>query len=781
MSATSSTKGSSSSHPTSTSTSAQHSIASSRSSLVLELPAKTTEIDYVASDEMSALSPPRLLELGVAYVELGHHALASHDASEALHYFSLSLAHLLWYLLPSESRPTLHFPISIFSPTRSISDAIPSSVSSEKTPEPVRVLIQGLEGFRDSVYALIGDPELAPGVPNTAAGNDPPPDTHTGKASTSTHKTRTRSSLDHGDVIPRGTEAPLPKAIHTFARAVCNALLQANDSPPASGFDPQASETIEKVANQALKALDRLEPTASQQSSWDDMEADLTIDTKVAFPSSESPTEVPPAAGAPNLAPPPSSHSANGPGAIAASKSPHDTALSPQSAPPSEPLAPQRSRHQHHRSEVFPIFHLASPQSHSRSHPQTPRYATAPPSRARTNSMRSLSRAFAPKSISVSASITPSSTTDSSGPPSPTLSTTRSTRSMFSLFPTSHSLFTLSRSTSFRSMTPSHLSTSSSVMGDDAPMKSSPVSAQVTSADPFGEDDDARWIAESSRAALSAPVSPTHTKFQFPSAPKAPSPLHQEGGEDVPSRRIRMRGSRSIGSSYGAQELLHAVQAREQAEILALLPALEEMDAYGDGDEELTGLIQRLRSSTLPSSSRQPSSSSNQQPMEPPSVMVTSPSTSPKRLAQQHNRNATLPSSLSPPPSPTRNRNRQGSASSHSTHHLSASSPRRSTINHLQPPSEVTPGAMPALHPALAAVERSSRLLKSTVACAVCGDVGKDFPRCGKCGEAWCSRECRMKSLAGKKRHVCGGAGAGVDAPTAGTAAAPTAEVGVHA
>lgn len=83
---------------------------------------------------------------------------------------------------------------------------------------------------------------------------------------------------------------------------------------------------------------------------------------------------------------------------------------------------------------------------------------------------------------------------------------------------------------------------------------------------------------------------------------------------------------------------------------------------------------------------------------------------------------------------------------------LAASSNNRGSASAF---SEAGGGAMPALHPALAAVERSSRLLKANVACAVCGDTGKDFPRCGRCGEAWCSRDCRLVSLAGKKRHVC--------------------------
>ncbi|KAJ7095889.1 hypothetical protein B0H15DRAFT_827498 [Mycena belliarum] len=54
--------------------------------------------------------------------------------------------------------------------------------------------------------------------------------------------------------------------------------------------------------------------------------------------------------------------------------------------------------------------------------------------------------------------------------------------------------------------------------------------------------------------------------------------------------------------------------------------------------------------------------------------------------------------------------------------------------------------------PALAALERRSRLCTARVFCATCRAPGTNFPACARCASAWCSRECR---LAGGKRHVC--------------------------
>ncbi|KAK0201705.1 hypothetical protein DFS33DRAFT_1349382 [Desarmillaria ectypa] len=56
------------------------------------------------------------------------------------------------------------------------------------------------------------------------------------------------------------------------------------------------------------------------------------------------------------------------------------------------------------------------------------------------------------------------------------------------------------------------------------------------------------------------------------------------------------------------------------------------------------------------------------------------------------------------------------------------------------------------LNPILASLERKSKLCTNRVRCATCGKPGSDYPRCGRCGEMWCSRECRLQ---GRKRHVC--------------------------
>ncbi|KAI0712180.1 hypothetical protein C8Q76DRAFT_797058 [Earliella scabrosa] len=58
-----------------------------------------------------------------------------------------------------------------------------------------------------------------------------------------------------------------------------------------------------------------------------------------------------------------------------------------------------------------------------------------------------------------------------------------------------------------------------------------------------------------------------------------------------------------------------------------------------------------------------------------------------------------------------------------------------------------------ALHPVLEKLERAS-MFRVQTACATCGKRGSNFPCCPKCGEMWCSRECRLKKAVGK-RHVC--------------------------
>ncbi|KAI6166539.1 hypothetical protein EDD17DRAFT_1470246 [Pisolithus thermaeus] len=69
-------------------------------------------------------------------------------------------------------------------------------------------------------------------------------------------------------------------------------------------------------------------------------------------------------------------------------------------------------------------------------------------------------------------------------------------------------------------------------------------------------------------------------------------------------------------------------------------------------------------------------------------------------------------------------------------------SPRNST----PPPAETR-----KLHPVLEGLERRSRVSCSSQ-CSTCLKPGRDFPRCGRCGQMWCSRDCRLQ---GGKKHIC--------------------------
>ncbi|KAI6147112.1 hypothetical protein BKA82DRAFT_808166 [Pisolithus tinctorius] len=61
------------------------------------------------------------------------------------------------------------------------------------------------------------------------------------------------------------------------------------------------------------------------------------------------------------------------------------------------------------------------------------------------------------------------------------------------------------------------------------------------------------------------------------------------------------------------------------------------------------------------------------------------------------------------------------------------------------------PAEAQKLHPVLETLEKKSRLSCSSQ-CSTCLKPGRDFPRCGRCGQMWCSRGCRLQ---GGKKHVC--------------------------
>lgn len=57
-----------------------------------------------------------------------------------------------------------------------------------------------------------------------------------------------------------------------------------------------------------------------------------------------------------------------------------------------------------------------------------------------------------------------------------------------------------------------------------------------------------------------------------------------------------------------------------------------------------------------------------------------------------------------------------------------------------------------SLDPILASVEQKSKFCRKTMDCSNCRKSGVNFPRCPRCGDMWCSRECRVGE---GKRHVC--------------------------
>ncbi|GJJ15758.1 hypothetical protein Clacol_010036 [Clathrus columnatus] len=65
------------------------------------------------------------------------------------------------------------------------------------------------------------------------------------------------------------------------------------------------------------------------------------------------------------------------------------------------------------------------------------------------------------------------------------------------------------------------------------------------------------------------------------------------------------------------------------------------------------------------------------------------------------------------------------------------------------PCNATSPNSSPTVLLTLSDLERTSKLMRSTTTCAVCGRSGSDFPRCPRTGVAWCSRACRIAAKKG--------------------------------
>lgn len=113
-------------------------------------------------------------------------------------------------------------------------------------------------------------------------------------------------------------------------------------------------------------------------------------------------------------------------------------------------------------------------------------------------------------------------------------------------------------------------------------------------------------------------------------------------------------------------------------------------------------------------------------------------------------RNLSISSSRTASPSPPRS-----TARSTRTPPTPSVRRRKSSCSRIPSPkldNSSGPSAFTDLHPVLARLERDSKFFKAKVRCSTCGKTGAGFPMCGRCGEMWCSRECRVGN---GKRHVC--------------------------
>ncbi|KAJ8080599.1 hypothetical protein PM082_017433 [Marasmius tenuissimus] len=107
---------------------------------------------------------------------------------------------------------------------------------------------------------------------------------------------------------------------------------------------------------------------------------------------------------------------------------------------------------------------------------------------------------------------------------------------------------------------------------------------------------------------------------------------------------------------------------------------------------------------------------------------------------------------LDPPASPTSSVFSIPSISRASLYDESTSPASASSVNLLEDSDSPAVSHKTDMNPILHDLEKRSRFCTSRAACSTCGKQGSDFPRCGKCGELWCSRSCRLRD---GNKHIC--------------------------
>ncbi|TBU28590.1 hypothetical protein BD311DRAFT_318243 [Dichomitus squalens] len=153
------------------------------------------------------------------------------------------------------------------------------------------------------------------------------------------------------------------------------------------------------------------------------------------------------------------------------------------------------------------------------------------------------------------------------------------------------------------------------------------------------------------------------------------------------------------------------------------------------GHPNLEGRPSRALTRASPKPPQSTSRSPDPQGMSRPSS--SSPSSSRSRELEPHSRTRSAGRSSSRTPS-------IDSLDTASSSEAPATPKTQSMLVHDLPPVSTSP---------LEELERSSRFRVQCV-CMTCKRAGSNFPHCGKCGDMWCSRECRTGAAG---THVCHG------------------------
>ncbi|KAI1789606.1 hypothetical protein LXA43DRAFT_558970 [Ganoderma leucocontextum] len=245
------------------------------------------------------------------------------------------------------------------------------------------------------------------------------------------------------------------------------------------------------------------------------------------------------------------------------------------------------------------------------------------------------------------------------------------------------------------------------------------------------------------RSSLSRPVDNARASSHDSSAKgshhaQPQHPQAEKRGRTLPSPKVSGTLTSGLPVSLKSPALSSIdLESHDAAAAYDFFPSARDSLLYYIGHSPLDERPSRALTRTFRNHAASTSRSPDPQGLSSPSPSSSPASSRSRRESEQHSRTRSSARSSSRSPS-------IDSLDTASSSEAPATPKTQSMLPQDLPPVTVSP---------LEELERSSRFRVPCV-CMTCKRAGSNYPSCGKCGEMWCSRECRTGAA---RTHVCHG------------------------